>query len=65
MNALIDYFKESLNEIKLVTWPKEEELLRLTIISVIFVIIAAIFLGLIDFSFSKAYQWLLSLGTVF
>jgi len=62
MNAFTSYFKESLNELKLVTWPKQEDLLRLTIITVVFVLISSVLLGLLDYSLSQAYQWLLSIN---
>lgn len=62
MNALTSYFRESLNELKLVTWPKQEDLLRLTIITVVFVLITSVLLGLLDYSLNQAYQWLLSLN---
>ena len=62
MNALTSYFKDSLNELKLVTWPKQEELLRLTITTVVFVLIASVILGAADYLLSQGYQWLLTLS---
>jgi len=62
MKALTNYLRECANELKLVTWPKQEELLRLTIITVIFVLITAVILAIVDFGFLKAYQWLLAFG---
>ena len=62
MNALLRYFRDSTNELNLVTWPKQEQLLRLTTITVVFVLISAMILGIVDFSLAKAYQWVLSLG---
>ena len=62
MKNFLDYFKGSVNELKLVTWPKQDELLRLTIINVIFVLIFAVIMGGIDFGFARAYQWLLTLS---
>jgi preprotein translocase subunit SecE len=62
MNKLFSYFKQSAYELKLVTWPTQERLLQLTVITVIFVLISALFLGLMDYGFSTAYTWLLSLN---
>jgi len=62
MKKLYYYFVDSGHEIKLVTWPKQEELLRLTIITVIFVLISSFILGVLDLSLSQAYTWFLSMG---
>ncbi|MDF2379789.1 MAG: preprotein translocase subunit SecE [Candidatus Gracilibacteria bacterium] len=62
MSKFFSYFKDSYHELKLVTWPKQDLLLNLTITTVIFVMISGAFLGLADFSFSALYQWLLNLG---
>jgi len=62
MKRFFTYLKDSTHELKLVTWPKQDELLRLTIITIIFVIISAIILGTIDFGFAQGYKWILSLG---
>ena len=61
MKKLLIYFRDSVEELSHVTWPKQEQLLRLTTITVIFVIIAAIILAILDFSFTSSYQWFLSL----
>jgi len=62
MKALFNYLSDSVNELKLVTWPKQEETIRMTVITVIFVLAAALILGLLDFGFAQAYQWILSFG---
>ena len=61
MKHIVTYFRESLNELSLVTWPKQDELVRMTILTVLFVLISAAILGVADFGLLKAYQWLLSL----
>lgn len=61
MNSFITYFRESTNELKHVTWPKQDELLRLTTLTIIVVLASAGLLWLMDFSFSAGYQYLLSL----
>jgi preprotein translocase SecE subunit len=62
MKKFYHYLKDSTHELKLVTWPTQERLVQLTVITVVFVLSAALFLGIVDFSFTKAYQWLLSLN---
>jgi len=62
MKQLYNYFVDSTNELKLVTWPKQEETVRFTIITVIFVLVSALLLGALDFAFSFSYSWFLTLG---
>jgi len=62
MKKFFNYLKDSTHELALVTWPTQEQLLRLTVITVVFVLAAAGFLGVVDFGFSRAYTWLLSLN---
>lgn len=61
MTKISAYFRESVNELALVTWPKQEELVRMTILTVVFVLISAIILGAVDYGFSSGYQWFISL----
>ena len=62
MKSLMRYLKDSTHELTLVTWPKQDQLLKMTTITVVFVMISAFLLGLVDFSLTKAYQWFLTLG---
>lgn len=61
MKNITSYFRESVNELALVTWPKQEELVRMTILTVVFVMITALILGVVDYGFSNGYQWIISL----
>lgn len=61
MQDFFAYFRESANELKQVTWPKQEELLQLTMLTVVVVLLSSVALGGLDFAFSAGYQWLLSL----
>lgn len=62
MKSLVRYLKDSIHELTLVTWPKQDQLLRMTTITVVFVMISALLLGVVDFGLTKAYQWYLTLG---
>jgi len=62
MKKFFHYLKDSTHELKLVTWPTQERLLQLTVITVVFVLISSLFLGAVDFGLNKAYTWLLSLS---
>jgi preprotein translocase subunit SecE len=45
---LLNYFKESIGELKKVSWPKKDEIVMSSIIIIVFVVIMAVFLGFID-----------------
>jgi len=53
MSKLINFLKEVRVEMKKVNWPSRHETLKYTIIVVISSVIVAIFLGSMDFIFSK------------
>lgn len=60
-NALVSYLRESLEEFKRVTWPTRNQAIRLSAIVLVFVLVAAIFIGAIDFVFNLGYTQLLLL----
>ena len=61
MSTFFAYFRESFYQLQQVTWPKQEELLRMTATTVIFVLVTALLLAALDYGFLQAYQALLSL----
>lgn len=60
-NSLITYFKESFAEMRQVTWTTKNQAVRLSLIVLIFSVIAAIFVGVVDLIFSYGYQELLKI----
>ncbi len=44
----VNYVKESVGELKKVSWPRKEEIVLSSIIIIVFVVIMAVFLGVID-----------------
>lgn len=60
-NVLVAYVKSSLEELTKVTWPTKNQAVRLTIIVLIFCIIIAVFLGVIDYLFNLGYNYLLNI----
>ncbi|MEG1642074.1 MAG: preprotein translocase subunit SecE [Synergistaceae bacterium] len=48
MEKLLDYIRESNAELKKVTWPTKKQLILSTVVVVIFSLIAAAYLGLVD-----------------
>lgn len=61
-NAVVNYFQESVMELKRVTWPTSKQAFRLTVIVLGFCIVAMVFIGLLDTGFSFGYSQLLVLA---
>lgn len=55
------YLKESFAELNNVTWPTRKQGIRITTIVFIFMIVAAIVLGIIDYLFAEGIKALISL----
>lgn len=52
MSKIVDFLRESKIELKKVTWPTKQEVIKYTLIVIIFSLITALFLGGLDFVFS-------------
>lgn len=50
------FLKEVKDELKKVTWPKQQEVLRLTFVVVVISIIVGIYIGGLDFIFTKVME---------
>lgn len=59
MNRILNYFKESQAELARVTWPTRKQAAKLTVAVIVFSIILALFIGAIDYLFSKGLQLLI------
>jgi len=59
LEKLREYFREVFLEAKKVTWPSKKDTVKGTYIVLITVIIAAIFLGIVDVGLAKIIQALL------
>lgn len=53
MTAPTAFLKETLDELKKVTWPSQNEVIRLTIIVIAVSLIVGVFIGALDFVFTK------------
>lgn len=56
MNAIVQYFQGSVEELRHVTWPTQQQALRLTGITVAFIIVTAAFFGLVDGLITEAIR---------
>jgi preprotein translocase subunit SecE len=61
-NRITKYLKEVRAEIRKVTWPSRQEVVRLSTIVVIVMIVMSAFMAIIDFAFSRLMQAIISLG---
>jgi len=59
MQKLAKYFRESWTELSKVTWPNRQQAIKLTAAVLIFSIIFAIYIGLLDTLFSNLLQKLI------
>jgi preprotein translocase subunit SecE len=60
-NAIQRYFRETIGELRKVTWPTRQEATSLTIVVLIVIVIMSSFLGVLDFIYSNFF--LLILGS--
>jgi len=60
-NKVTRYVRQTRGELRKVTWPSRQESQRLTAIVLGVTAAMALFLGLLDFGFSRAVQGLVSL----
>ena len=61
MSKLKQYFKGAIQEFNNVTWPTRKQAIRISTIVLIFIIVSAIVLGIVDQMLSVGYKALLSL----
>lgn len=52
-NKINNFIKEAIAELKKVIWPNKKELKKSTIVVISTIIIASIFIGLVDIFFTK------------
>ncbi len=58
-NAIKRYYRETVGELRKVTWPTREEALRLTGIVIVVIVVMAAFLGVLDFFFTRLFGLIL------
>ena len=54
LNKINNFIKEAIAELKKVIWPTKKDLKNSTIVVITTIIIASIFIGLVDIFFTKA-----------
>lgn len=61
-NVIVNYIKECFAELATVTWPTKNQAVRLTGIVLVFCVIVAIVLTLVDYGFNTLYTYILTLS---
>lgn len=61
MNAIATYVRESLEELRQVRWPTQQQSIRLTVIVVVFIAVTSVFFGVVDAILSEIIRRTLSL----
>ena len=59
-NKLQIFFRETMGELRKVTWPTRQEAINLTTIVLIVIGVMSLFLGLLDFLFSYLFSLILT-----
>jgi preprotein translocase subunit SecE len=59
-NAIIKWWRETVGELRKVTWPTPLEAWKLTKIVVVVMIAMSAILGILDFAFTRLISWVLS-----
>lgn len=54
-NALQRYFRETIGELRKVSWPTRQEATSLTIVVLIVIVVMSAFLGIMDFLYSRLF----------
>lgn len=57
MRTIINYLRESLEELRQVRWPTQQQAIRLTVIVIIFIAITSAFFGLTDAFINQVIRW--------
>ena len=59
-NAITRWWRETLGELRKVTWPTPQEAWQLTKITILVMLVMSAILGILDFVFTRVIAWVLS-----
>ncbi len=57
-SKVVNYIKESVGELKKVTWPKKDEVFSSTLIVVVVIIVISLILGVFDYGMGEIVRFL-------
>ena len=58
-NRITRFFRETVGELRKVTWPTRKEAINLTIVVLIVIALMSVFLGVLDFIYSQFFVLIL------
>ncbi len=61
-NAIVRFFRETIAELRKVSWPSREEATRLTIIVLVVVTVTSAAFGILDYLFAQLFKLIIGLG---
>lgn len=62
MHALITYVRDALEELRHVRWPTRQQAVRFSLIVLAFTGACTVVFGIVDYSFTALFEYLLSLA---
>jgi len=54
--GIIDYLRDTRGELRHVSWPTRSQVMNYTIVVIAISVVAGVFLGVLDFGFTKLFQ---------
>ncbi len=57
MNSFINYIKDTIAEMKHVSWPTNKQSVVYTVLVVVISVVVALYIGLFDFVFQRGLDW--------
>ena len=60
-NAIVRFLRETTGELRKVSWPTRQEALNLTLVVLVVTASTSLFLGFLDFLFTRLFRLLISL----
>lgn len=61
-NKIKNYIKGAFEELPKVVWPTKNQAIKITIIVLIFCLVTAVFLAVVDYGFTEGYTQLIKLA---
>ena len=59
-NAVVRYYRETVGELRKVSWPTREEATNLTIITLVVIVVMSAFFGSLDYIFNQLFALIFS-----
>ena len=59
-NAVVRYYRETVGELRKVSWPTRQEAINLTSITLVVIVAMSAFLGTLDYIFNQLFAFILS-----